>query len=164
MLVCSVSLLRRQAAIAVNIAETAAALDSPGTGNVVFATLVDDPASVVEHVDAFLGQIMLEAANAATTLNAGLTYATAIVESGTAAELASASRQTSATMAETVAAGSAQDATKTAGGTVTAAVAEATTAADSLNAVIISSFNGILALNGPIMPMTPQPTVIFIQG
>src|SRR5580765_2148601 len=122
MLVCNVSLLRRRAAIAVDVAEAAAALDAPGTGNVVFATLVDDPASVGDHVDAFLGQIMLEAASAASTVNAGLAYAATIVEAASATDLATAGRQTSATLAETVAAGSAQDATLTAGGIVSAAV------------------------------------------
>jgi len=164
MLVCNVSQLQRRAAIAVDIAEAAAAVDAPGTGNVIFATLVDDPASVGEHVDAFLGQIMFEAANAAATVNAGLAYAAGIVEAANAADLASAGRQTSATLAETAIAGSAEDATKTAGGIVSAAVVETTTAADSLDAVTISSFNGILAINGPIMPATPQPTVIYIEG
>lgn len=85
MLVCSVSLLRRRAAIAADVAEIAAALDAPGTGNVVFATLVDDPASVGDHVDAFLGQIMLEAASASSTVNAGFAKAAAIAEAAAAA-------------------------------------------------------------------------------
>ena len=80
MLVCSVSQLRRRAAIAADIAETTIALDAPGTGNVVFATLVDDPASVRDRIDAFLGQIMLEAANASSTLTAGLAYVVAVTE------------------------------------------------------------------------------------
>jgi hypothetical protein len=80
MLVCSVSQLRRRAAIAADVAESALALDSPGTGNVVFATLVDDPASVRESVDAFLGQIMVEAASAAATVSAGFAYAGAVAE------------------------------------------------------------------------------------
>jgi len=71
MLVCSVSLARRQRAIAADIAEAALAADSPGTGNIVFATLVDDPASVGEMVDAYLGEIMVEAASAADTVDAG---------------------------------------------------------------------------------------------
>jgi hypothetical protein len=72
MLVCSVSQLQRRAAIAAAVAEAAAALDAPGTGNVVFATLVDDPASVGELVDAYLGEIMLEAASASVIVDAGL--------------------------------------------------------------------------------------------
>src|SRR5580765_5526251 len=90
MLVCSVSQLRRRAAIAADVAEAAIALDSPGTGNVVFATLVDDPASVGEFVDAYLGEIMLEAASSADATDAGLAYATAIVEAAGAAEVQSA--------------------------------------------------------------------------
>src|SRR5580765_1046228 len=72
MLVCSVSQRGRRAAIAADVAEAAAALDAPGTGNVVFATLVDDPASVGEIVDAYLGEIMLEAASASVIVDAGL--------------------------------------------------------------------------------------------
>jgi hypothetical protein len=166
MLVCNVSQLRRRAAIAADVAEAAAALDAPGTGNVVFATLVDDPASVGEHVDAFLGQIMVEAASAATTLTAGLTYATTIVEVATAADAASASRQMSAAVAETIAAVSAQDASLTAATIVSASVVEAATAADAPDASVIVGvrFEGVLALDGPITPATTQPTVIYIEG
>jgi hypothetical protein len=89
MLVCSVSQLQRRAAVAADIAEAATAADSPGTGNVVFATLVDDPAAVGDRVDAYLGEIMRETASAAATVNAGLAYAAAIAEAVTAAELLS---------------------------------------------------------------------------
>jgi hypothetical protein len=85
-LVTLVSLRGRRGAIAVDIAEAAAALDSPGTGNVVFATLVDDPASVGDTVDAYLGEIMLEAASAATVLDAGLAYVASIDEATTATD------------------------------------------------------------------------------
>src|SRR5580765_6886249 len=86
MLVCSVSQLRRRAAIAADVAEAAIALDSPGTGNVVFATLVDDPASVGEFVDAYLGEIMLEVASAADAIDAYLPaiYNAAMVEAAAA--------------------------------------------------------------------------------
>lgn len=88
MLVCSVSQLRRRVAIAADIAELATALDDAGTGNVVFATLVDDPASVGEFVDAYLGEIMLEAANATDTLTGTVPVIVAadVVEAATAAE------------------------------------------------------------------------------
>jgi hypothetical protein len=86
MLVCSISQGARRAGITADIVEAVLAADSPGTGNVVFATLVDDPASVGDHVDAYLGQIMREAATAAATVNAGLVYATAVVEAVTAAD------------------------------------------------------------------------------
>jgi len=81
-----VSLRGRRGAVAVDIAETAAALDSPGTGNVVFATLVDDPAAVVDRVDAYLGEIMLEAASANTVLDASVpaTYAVDVLEAAAA--------------------------------------------------------------------------------
>ena len=83
MLVCNVSQLARRAAIAAGIVETTAALDAPGTGNVVFATLVIDPASVLDRVDAYFGSIMLETANASATVNAGLLNNAAIVETAT---------------------------------------------------------------------------------
>jgi hypothetical protein len=105
-LVCNVSQLARRAAIAADLAEAAAALDTPGTGNVVFATLVDDPASVGDHVDAFLGQIMLEAANASSTVNAGLVYRVAVDEAAVASSAQSASVPTvwSAAVVETASA------------------------------------------------------------
>jgi hypothetical protein len=99
MLVCSVSQLARRAAIAADIAEAAIALDAPGTGNVVFATLVDDPASVRERVDAFLGQIILEAASASSVVTAGFTYAAAIVEAGSAIDVRDAVKVTGSTFA-----------------------------------------------------------------
>jgi hypothetical protein len=111
MLVCNVSLLRRRAAIAADLAETAAALDLPGTGNVVFATLVDDPANVRDRVDAYLGQIMLEAASAAATVNAGLAYAATMVEAASAADSISSTVPLAGTISETATANSAQDAT-----------------------------------------------------
>lgn len=88
MLACNVSLLRRRASIAAGLAEAAAAADAPGTGNVVFATLVDDPASVGETVDAYLGEIMLEAASADAVVDAFIpaTYAAGVVETATAAD------------------------------------------------------------------------------
>ena len=86
MLVCSVSQLARRAAIVADLAEATAALDSPGTGNIVFATLVDDPASVQDRVDAYRGQIMLEAASASETINAGSAYAASVVEAAAATE------------------------------------------------------------------------------
>lgn len=85
MLVCSVSLRPARKAIAAEIAEVAAADDASTTGFVVFATLVDDPASVNDRVDAYLGEIMLEAASAADTLSAGSAYGAAVDELVTAA-------------------------------------------------------------------------------
>jgi uncharacterized membrane protein len=85
MLVCNVSQSRRRVSIAAGVVEAAAALDAPGTGNVVFATLVDDPANVRDTVNAYLGQIMLEVATAAAVVSAGSAFATAVVEAVTAA-------------------------------------------------------------------------------
>jgi hypothetical protein len=64
MLVCNVSMRPARHDIAADLAEVAAAVDGTTTGQVVFATLVDDPASVNEIVDAYLGVIMLEATSA----------------------------------------------------------------------------------------------------
>lgn len=86
MLVCNVSLRPPRRAIAVTIAEATTAVDATATGNIVFATLVDDPASVGDAVDAYLGEIMHEAASAIDTLNIGLAYAAAIDEAVTAAD------------------------------------------------------------------------------
>jgi hypothetical protein len=87
MLVCNISMRPLRRAIAAELAEAAAALDAPGPGNVVFATLVDDPASVGDIVDAYLGEIMLEAASASSTVDANIpiVYAADITEATTAA-------------------------------------------------------------------------------
>jgi hypothetical protein len=85
MLVCNVSLRPPRRAISAEIAEAATAVDASTTGFVVFATLVDDPASVADRVDAYLGEIMLEAASAADSLDAGRIYTAVIDEAMTAA-------------------------------------------------------------------------------
>jgi hypothetical protein len=87
MLVCNVSLRPPRRTIAAELAEAGLADDSSTTGSVVFATLVDDPASVGEIVDAYLGEIMLEAASAGDAANAGLSYAAEINEATTALSL-----------------------------------------------------------------------------
>jgi hypothetical protein len=80
MLVCHVSQRPVGRVIATDLAETAEALDLATTGFVVFATLVDDPASVGDIVDAYLGEIMSEVVTADAIVDAGLLYAAAIVE------------------------------------------------------------------------------------
>jgi len=84
MLVCNVSLRPQQHALAAALVEAAAANDASTTGAVSFATLVDDPASVRDTVDAYLGSIMVEAAAAADHLTTGSLYAGPIVEAGSA--------------------------------------------------------------------------------
>jgi hypothetical protein len=86
MLVCNVSLRPPRRAIAADVAEAATALDAPGTGNVVFATQVDDPASVGETIDAYLGEIMLEAASAADVINLSSVFDADLAELLTAAD------------------------------------------------------------------------------
>src|SRR5215510_5792109 len=114
MLVCHVSQGKRRAAIAADIAEAALALDSLTQGHVVFATLVDDPANVLDHVDAFNGQIMIEAANATSVVTAGLVYSAAIVEAAAATHVSSASVPAVGSIAEAASATDTPDATKTA--------------------------------------------------
>jgi hypothetical protein len=92
MLVCSVSQLARRAGIAADVAEAAAAADAPGSGNVVFAALVDDPASVRDVVDAYSGQIMVEAANAHDSVSIPSSYTVAVAETVTAASSQDATR------------------------------------------------------------------------
>jgi hypothetical protein len=142
MLVCNVSLLRRRASIAAELAESAAARDAPGTGDVVFATLVDDPASVGDHIDAYLGEIMLEAANAAATVTAGLAYARAVSEAASAADLLSSSVPIAGTVAETAAGNSTQDAT------VVSGVAYATWDPATVTAVTLSGSNLVATNTG----------------
>jgi len=140
MLVCNVIQSRRRAAIAADVAEAAAALDAPGTGNVVFATLVDDPASVGDHVDAFLGQIMREVANASSTVTAGLAYAAGIVEAAAAADTSSV--PVVGTVAETATAASTQDAS------VISGVAYATWDPATVTAVTLSGGNLVATNTG----------------
>jgi hypothetical protein len=143
MLVCSVSQLRRRVAIAAGVTENAAAVDAT-TAGIVFAALVDNPASASDRLDAFLGQLMVEAANATATVNAGLTYAARVDEAAFAAVLLTGAVPTA----------------------IAAAVAEAAIATDTLDAAKVAgaSFDGVLALDGPIMPKPTQPTVILIDG
>jgi hypothetical protein len=114
MLVCNVSLRPPRAGIAADIAEIVTAVDATATGQVVFATLVDDPASVRDRVDAYLGEIMVEAASAAATVTAGLAYAAAINETVTAADTVSAAVPVAATVAEAATAADTPSATVTA--------------------------------------------------
>jgi len=86
MLVCSVSLRPPRRAITAALAEATTAADATATGNVVFATLVDDPASVGDTVDAYLGEIMLEAASAADAVSAGSVFVAAVDEAATSAD------------------------------------------------------------------------------
>jgi hypothetical protein len=109
MLVCNVSLLNRRATILAGIVEATQALDAPGTGNVVFATLVDDPASVREIVDAYLGEIMKEAASATATVSAGVVYRVNIDEAATALDASRLPMIWSAAVAEAASAAASQD-------------------------------------------------------
>jgi hypothetical protein len=166
MLVCSVSQLRRRAAISADLAEAAAALDAPGTGNVVFATLVDDPASVGDRVDAFLGQIMVEAASAASTVNAGLAYAATLAEAAGAADAVTGSVPLAASLAEAATAADAPSASVITSTVVTAAVVE-TAAADSTQDVPMTwdpATVALVTLSGSNLTATNTGTTQTEQG
>jgi hypothetical protein len=66
---------------------------------------------VGDRVDAYLGEIMVEAASAAAAVNAGLVYALAIAEAVTATDASSSAVPAVGTIVETATAASAQDAT-----------------------------------------------------
>lgn len=87
MLVCNVSLRAPRRAISVALAEAATAVDASTTGQVIFATLVDDPASVADTVDAYLGEVMVEAASASDDVSAGSAFSAAVDESVTATDV-----------------------------------------------------------------------------
>jgi len=91
MLICHVTLRPVGRLLTADIAESGAAADSPGTGNIIFAALVDDPAALTDHVDAFLGQILRETASANDVTTAGLIYSTAVSTSATATDAPNAS-------------------------------------------------------------------------
>jgi len=161
MLVCSVSQLRRRAAIAAGLAEAASSMDAPGTGNVVFATLVDDPASVGDHIDAYLGEIMREAASAAATVNAGLAYAAAVVEAVIAADAVNAGVGYAVALAEAAAAAELAAASVTAPSILTAAVVEAASASDGPSATLASAVmrNATIAGLSPVQVNSGVPPV-----
>jgi hypothetical protein len=105
MLICNVSVGRAARAIATGLAEAAISTDTPighvgvraaelteqvtatdtaDIEHVVFDTLVDDPASANEILDASLGSLMEEAASASDTITTGIAYAAAVDEAVTA--------------------------------------------------------------------------------
>jgi hypothetical protein len=84
MLVCSISLRPRRRIIAADIVEAAAALDDPGSGT-IFVTLTDDPGDALDRLDAFLGQRVVEAANAVAVVDALTKYPAFVVEEISAA-------------------------------------------------------------------------------
>jgi hypothetical protein len=87
MLVCHVTIRPAGRLVPAEIAEIGAAADLSDTGNVVFATFVDDPASGSDIIDAYLGQIMLEVASADAVADAGFSASLAINETATAADI-----------------------------------------------------------------------------
>jgi hypothetical protein len=88
MLVCSISMRPRRGAIAADVAETAFAVDEIATG-LLYTLLIDDPASALDSVDAFFGEIMIEAVNAADNFSVELVFTAAVDEPASASATAS---------------------------------------------------------------------------
>jgi len=118
MLVCSVVLRPRNVDLVADIAEAAGALDVPDLVT-LFASLTDNPGDAKDILDGFVGSPLIEAATAADTVTAALTYRIAILEDTTArsADLALIvpKHVVTATMVEAATATAAQDATGAAG-------------------------------------------------
>src|SRR5262245_36251736 len=92
MLVCHVSQRPVGQTIAADLTEAALALDASNQGLLVLATLIDDPASVGDVTDAYLGEIMVETASASDATSVGALYSGDIAESGTASDVPDASK------------------------------------------------------------------------
>lgn len=72
-----------------DIVESVEATAATVTEGIVFAGLVDAPASATDTVNAFLGQLVVEAASASDAVSAGSAYGVAIDEGVTAVDAAS---------------------------------------------------------------------------
>lgn len=136
MLVCHIGLRGTRRTITSDIAESGHALDALTTSNIVFATIVDDPANVNAICDAYYGTPIIETASASATFTAGLAYAVAIVEAAHAAETVNATRAFAAAITE------AASAAVTLDGILAAAssrsIVETMTATDAPDATLIS--------------------------
>jgi hypothetical protein len=153
MLVCNVSQVSRRAQIAAGIAEAAAALDALSTG-IVLAALVDDPAAVVDHVDAYSGEIMIETAAAADFVTAPSTYAVAVAEVASAADTIAAGSSYTVAIVE---AASAID-TITCGVGYAAAITEAGTANDAPDAYAPAAIGRQSILSSGVSPVFVSST------
>jgi CTP:molybdopterin cytidylyltransferase MocA len=110
MLVCSVVLRPKRTALAASITEATSAFDAPSLG-VIFATLTDNPGTASDTVNAFVGQMMVEAASAADVVSTGSIQNAAIVEETIANAVAQFPFTYASMAAETATAASSQDAT-----------------------------------------------------
>lgn len=86
MLVCHVSLRPPRGAITAELVEATTAADATASGHVIFAALVDDPANVRDTVNAYLGEIIREAASASDSVTTVTSVAGTITETATAAD------------------------------------------------------------------------------
>jgi hypothetical protein len=128
------------------VAETAVAADLTNSG-VLFAALIDDPASANDSLDAFLGQVMLETASADEVVNAGFAYASTITEAASASDVSSALVPIVGTVVETVTAASTQDSTVIAG-TVLATLDGATANVTMSNGNLKATHNAAVTNSG----------------
>jgi len=111
MLVCHVSQRPAQRRISADLAEAAVALDGLTVGNLVLATLVDDPAATRESVDAFLGQIIREAASANDICSIASIYSVLVNEAASANDICSVASIYNISLNEATNAATVQDAT-----------------------------------------------------
>src|SRR5262245_26438692 len=86
MLICNTSWHPQRAAILADIAEGAFAADVPTSGTALDG-FIDDPASIIDSVDAFIGEIMSEGANADDIISIGAIYNADILEDLTALDI-----------------------------------------------------------------------------
>jgi hypothetical protein len=96
MLVCSVVLRPQRHTVAADVVEVAEALDNPGLGT-IFVTLSDAPGNARDLLDAFLGQRMVEAANATAVVDALSAHPALLLEEISAAVAAQDASRTAAT-------------------------------------------------------------------
>jgi hypothetical protein len=78
-------------AFAASVVEATTALaDASAAGYVAYDMLVDDPASAVDHLDALVGELMVEAATASDAFTASSVHNAAVIEEATGASTTSA--------------------------------------------------------------------------
>lgn len=126
------------------LVEEANASDSLNAILTYAAAIVEVTSAIAaQNAQLFAVSTTTEGANAGDVVNAVVSYAAAIVEATTANTAPGAAAVYAIAIAETTSAASSQDATIIA---------------------FVAPFYGAIAIDGPIMPASPQPTVILIEG
>lgn len=113
MLVINVSLHPpRSVPIGVAVVDVGAARDTLATESAILAALVDDPAWADSIVDAYIGDLIFEAASATDTVSVVVSvYTVAVDEVASAADTVSATASVSVLLSESAVADSAQNGT-----------------------------------------------------